>query len=322
MSIIRGCLLIALILSLVASPVVSAEGIIAPPVTAEPSEDGNARPRPTERPFSNPWSQPQAQAQLRAAKELEAAPEQPRSNDPVLQWLPEIQAASDATGTPRTLIMGVMQLESGGVQTAVSVVGAQGLMQVMPVELQAQGIPQELWQDPATNIMAGARILADRSGAGWEMATAYYFGIGCDAYGTCTGTYVTIAVGWANYFAAILGDAIWFDANNVFGLPTGPSQPPTTPAPPTATPTPKPGTTPTVPPATEQPGTDPTSTPVPTTPPTAVPTMPAPQPTAVPTEIPTEVPTAVPTEVPTEPPPPPPTEPPAEPIGADVTPAA
>jgi hypothetical protein len=138
----------------------------------------------------------------------------------VLRWLPEMTNASAATGTPLSLIAGVMHVESGGDPETVSPQGAQGLMQVMPAELNALGIPQTRWRDPVTNVLAGATILAQRSGAGWEAAVASYFGIGCDAYGTCTRQYAIVVLGWANAYAVLLGDPIAFDVGNVPDVPS------------------------------------------------------------------------------------------------------
>lgn len=333
----RLILILMVAVILVVSPVAADEvGIIAPPVTAEPAPVGSQRERTEARPYDNPWSKPDsslARGNVRGTskKKLEKAPKEvvARPDDPVLKWLPEIQSASDKTGTPRSLIAGIMRLESGGAQAAESVVSAQGLMQVMPVELQAQGIPPEKWQDPATNILAGATILKQRSGAGWEAASAYYFGIGCDAYGTCTYEYCTVVLGWANYFAQILGDDIWYDMSRV---PDVPSSKDLTPTPtPKATKTPKPTKTPTPKPTkTPKPGETPTVTPTPGSPsetPVIEPTSTVEPTEVVVTVVPTEPP--APTEVPTEPPPPPteiptvapePTEVPVEPTTAPAEP--
>jgi hypothetical protein len=295
-------LLVALLLT--ASPVAAADSIVAPPASDGPETPGSLRDRPEERPFNNEWANPGTAG--RGAKNLEAPPDLAdvlgvdRLDDPVLKWLPEITAASIATGTPRSLIAGVMRLESSGDPTTVSVVAAQGLMQVMPAEMEYQNIPQEKWQDPATNILAGATILAQRSGAGWESAVAYYFGIGCDAYGTCTFEYATVVLGWANYYSAVLDDSINYNLARIPDVPSSSSRTPVTPdpnMPKDPFKTPVSGTPIVIPPAQPttpaQPGTTPT--PVPTTEPTAIPT-------AVPTEIPTEAPTEVPTEAPAEPP--------------------
>lgn len=247
-----------------------------------------------------------------------------RLNDPVLQWRPEIVAASRATGVPPSLIAGIMAIESSGNRWEVSVAGAIGLMQVMPDELLAHGVSVDVGFDPATNVLVGAWILAERSGAGWELAAGYYFGIGCDAYGTCTGAYVRAALAWAAAYAPALGDtfygnpavvpASWDDLT--FAAPD--AQPASAASETTpirvstgAAKTPTPKSTPTSK-ATKEPTKSPTQapTPVPTEPPTEVPTTaPTPIPTEVPTEIPTDPPTQVPTDVPTDPPPTAPSDP-------------
>jgi hypothetical protein len=286
------------------------------------AEVGSLRARPSPRPYDNPNSRPGSGADVRGSRPLETTEEAgpPRLDDPVLQWLPEITAASTATGTPISLIAGVMRVESNGDPTITSPQGAQGLMQIMPDELRTQGIPREQWLDPPTNVMAGAVILAQRSGNGWESAAAYYFGIGCDYYGTCTYGYAVAVIGWANAYAALLGDPFWYDVGRIPDVPDSP-EPTETPTPtPTATPTatqtptvePTPDedpSTPTPQPTDEPPGEptdeptdEPTAAPTdePTEEPTAEPTEePTPEPTAVPTEEPTAEPTAVPTEEPT-----------------------
>lgn len=230
-----------------------------------------------------------------------------RYNDPVLQWLPEIIAASNATGVPPSLIAGVMALESSGNPSTVSVAGAVGLMQVMPDELAAHGSSVAAGFNPATNVMIGARILAERSGAGWELATGYYFGVGCDAYGTCTAAYVRAALAWAAAYAPALGDPFRGDPSVIPASwemsPATESAAPTRVPGETATPSSTPTTAPTTkaaptetptPPATDEP------TKQPTAPPTATPTdVPTEIPTKAPTEIPTEAPTEIPTEAPT-----------------------
>lgn len=277
---LRSTIIALLCIVLLVSPVAAGETIIAPPATAEPETLGSVRERPAERPFENAWAEPGNAG--RGAKELDTppdpsqAPAVDRLDDPVLRWLPEITAASNATGTPRSLIAGVMRLESSGEPTTVSVVGAQGLMQVMPVEMAAQGIPPELWLDPATNILAGATILAQRAGAGWEAAVAYYFGIGCDAYGTCTFQYASVVLGWANFYAAMLGDPIYFDPARIPNVPSAVAEPAPAPA---WTPEPAATAAPTQPSQTAQP------TLVPTAPSTA---EPMPIATAAPTEAATE----------------------------------
>ncbi|HEY8446431.1 MAG TPA: transglycosylase SLT domain-containing protein [Thermomicrobiales bacterium] len=257
--------------------------------------DASLRPRPSPRPFQNPNAQPRpAESEgVRGSRPLETpeAAETPRLDDPVLRWLPEIMAASDATGTPPGLIAGVMRVESGGNPDIVSPQGARGLMQIMPAELGALGIPFELWHDPATNIRAGATILAQRSGGGWEAAAAYYFGIGCDYYGTCTYQYAVAVLQWAMIYGPLIGDYTWYDFGRIPAVPSAPPAEPTA----TATPAPSPSSG--------------TPVPEPTEPAPSATTTPAPEPTATPegspappTEAPTEAPTPVPTEAPTAPP--------------------
>jgi hypothetical protein len=206
-------------------------------------------------------------------------------------------AASEATGTPPSLIAGVMRVESGGDPSIIAPQGARGLMQVMPDELAALGIPFELWHDPATNILAGAIILAQRSGGGWEAAAAYYFGVGCDYYGTCTYQYAVAVLSWALAYAPLIGDATWYD----FGrIPAVPAAPPDR-GQPAPAPNPRPAST-TAPPA-----------PSPTSTPPAATEPPSPEPTSTPEPSPTEVPSPPPTEAPPEPP--------SETPPPDVTPA-
>ncbi|HET9017247.1 MAG TPA: peptidoglycan DD-metalloendopeptidase family protein, partial [Thermomicrobiaceae bacterium] len=78
----------------------------------------------------------------------------------VLQWASLIQAAARQYHVPAGFIAAIMTVESDGNPGSISPVGAQGLMQVMPAELSAFGVPQAQWLDPATNILAGARYIA------------------------------------------------------------------------------------------------------------------------------------------------------------------
>jgi hypothetical protein len=191
-----------------------------PSAPETPEATGSLRPRPTPRPFHNPAANAPTDA-VRSDRTPTASPADTaaRTDDPVLRWLPEILAASAATGTPPALIAGVMRVESGGDPESVSVDGAQGLMQVMPAELAALGIPRGRWRDPRINVLAGATILAQRSGGGWEAAVASYFGIGCDAYGTCTYDYVVAVLNWTVAYAAVLDDSIVVDTGNIPDVP-------------------------------------------------------------------------------------------------------
>jgi soluble lytic murein transglycosylase-like protein len=129
-----------------------------------------------------------------------------RLDHPVLRWLPEILAASEATGTPPSLIASVIEVESSGDPRAISPAGARGLMQIMPDEFHARSVPRARWHHPATNIYVGALILAERRAltGSWRGAVSRYFGIGCDAHGTCTSVYVRRVFAQVEGYAAII----------------------------------------------------------------------------------------------------------------------
>ena len=67
--------------------------------------------------------------------------------------------AADSTGYDWTLIAAIAFTESRFDSTAVSQMGAQGVMQVMPETLRGFGIPDSLHTDNRTNIMTAARLL-------------------------------------------------------------------------------------------------------------------------------------------------------------------
>jgi soluble lytic murein transglycosylase-like protein len=288
-------------------PASAADGTAGPMPTATAAAVASLRPKPSPRPYAYPTPpEGDAAGATRGGGPLGAPAPDPaaatpaaagvaRLDDPVLRWLPEIAAATAATGTPGSLIAGIMQLESGGDPETVSVAGAQGLMQVMPAEFAAKGIGADAWRDPATNVLTGARILAERSGGGWEAAVAYYFGIGCDAYGTCTQQYAAVVLGWANYYAAVLGDGMGYDVGRIPAVPSAPTPTPEPTAPPES-----PNPTGTADPAQPaEPTAVPTEEPAPTEEPTAPPEPtlePAPTEVPAPTEAPTEIPVEAPTD--------------------------
>jgi soluble lytic murein transglycosylase-like protein len=76
----------------------------------------------------------------------------------------EIQAATSSVASiwpvPASFVKAVIHRESGFNPKAVSAAGAVGLMQVMPFNAPRLGVrPSDLWT-PATNILAGTRLLA------------------------------------------------------------------------------------------------------------------------------------------------------------------
>jgi murein DD-endopeptidase MepM/ murein hydrolase activator NlpD len=181
----------------------------------------------------------------------------------VIRWKSLIDTAAKAHGVPSALIAAIMAVESSGNPNAVSPAGAQGLMQIMPDQLTRLGVPQNMWQDPAANIDAGARYLAESLGNSGtiQSAAARYFGDGCDALGTCTTEYVNRVLVLYVYFDA------WFESGTAPMLAVDPFASTTTqnvPSTNAETTTPEPSTT--------------THTPTPT--PTEPPATPIPSPTA------------------------------------------
>lgn len=99
------------------------------------------------------------------------------------KWRGLIDEAAAQYGIDGDAIQAVMMIESGGNEGARSVAGAMGLMQVMPFHFGAG----EDGMDPRTNVMKGAKILADnlkRYGS-WDKAVAAYLGA-IDANGNIT----------------------------------------------------------------------------------------------------------------------------------------
>jgi transglycosylase-like protein with SLT domain/PT repeat-containing protein len=300
--------------------------------TAGEASEFEVRPKPTPRTFANP-----------AAKAGSRVPKVPRLDDSVLRWLPEIEASAEANKVPAELIAGIVRIESDGNPNIISPDGARGLMQIMPDQLLGQGITDDLWHDPATNIMAGGYELLERSWSygSWEGAVGSYFGFGCDVFGTCTDVYIAVVFGWAAYYAPIIASPLSFGFAvlpkdwapppivpfvEASPVPVEEAPPPPAPVADTPSPTATASATPTTAPtdAAGSPTAEPTEGPtdVPTEGPTEVPTdepvtdtptaVPTDEPTDVPTAEPTVEPTVEPTEVPTDVPTEEPTEEPTE----------
>ena len=109
---------------------------------------------------SGPSPAPAAQSQqndaaatVRAGHPAPAQDKTPAALDSI------IRKASDSYGVDEGLIRAVIKAESGFNPTAVSPVGARGLMQLMPGTARSLGVSDSF--DPEQNIMAGTRFLRD-----------------------------------------------------------------------------------------------------------------------------------------------------------------
>jgi len=93
---------------------------------------------------------------------------------PVSQWTNLAAKYARMYGVPLSVVLGIMDIESGGNPSARSKAGAMGLMQVMPSNF-SRG---ENGMDPETNIRKGVEMLASRykTYGNWDSAAASYFG--------------------------------------------------------------------------------------------------------------------------------------------------
>lgn len=96
-----------------------------------------------------------------------------------LELLRIIHGAATRAGLPPELVLAVIEVESHFDRFAVSRVGAQGLMQVMPFWKDEIGRPDDNLTDNATNLEYGCRILQfylDRENGALHRALAAYNG--------------------------------------------------------------------------------------------------------------------------------------------------
>lgn len=101
-----------------------------------------------------------------------------------------IEASAKRYNVDPALVRNVIRVESGGNPKAVSGVGAQGLMQIMPEIAKSYGVKDAY--DPAQNIDAGTRLLAenlDRFGNVQDALRAYHGGLDKKNWGEKTQAY-------------------------------------------------------------------------------------------------------------------------------------
>ena len=113
---------------------------------------------------------PNSERYERVAREPQLVPELgqvlPSSSMPrtgrrerMLKYDEMVQVASSITGVNADLLHAVVMAESGYDPQAVSPKGALGMMQLMPETARRYGVTA--WNDPADNLIGGARYLAD-----------------------------------------------------------------------------------------------------------------------------------------------------------------
>jgi len=71
-----------------------------------------------------------------------------------------IHGEAQRAGVPPSLVLAMINVESGFDRWAVSSAGAQGLMQIMPFWLKVAGKPGDNLFDPRTNVRIGCTVLA------------------------------------------------------------------------------------------------------------------------------------------------------------------
>jgi uncharacterized protein YraI len=132
--------------------------------------------------------------------------EDPRYDDAVLRWLPEIEAGAINSGLTPAQVAALVAVMSGGDPSVTSSLGAIGLTQLKPDELAAAGIGDGY--DPATNVSYGSALLAGmiNSAGSVEGGLALWFGDGCDENGACTADYMQAYFSALATYESILAD--------------------------------------------------------------------------------------------------------------------
>ncbi len=131
-----------------------------------------------------------------------------RLDEPVLRFLPEINAAAGATGVPASILAGVVRVESNGDPNLIANGSRIGLTGVTEAFLSNQGLAPSSWNDPAANLLAGANALSGLYGStgSWDAALEAYFGDDCDATSVCAGEYRYAVQAWSNYYTGAVSN--------------------------------------------------------------------------------------------------------------------
>jgi soluble lytic murein transglycosylase-like protein len=105
--------------------------------------------------------------------------DQVRNPDERVRILKQVHWEATRVGLPPEMVLAVIDIESAFDPYAVSVAGAQGLMQVMPFWLDEIGVPGDRLVDIDANLRMGCTILRyyyDRENGNWSPALARYNG--------------------------------------------------------------------------------------------------------------------------------------------------
>lgn len=122
-------------------------------------------------------------------------------------------------GVPLNIVLGVIEIESGGNPNAVSDAGAMGVMQLLPQTARALGVSDPF--DPEQNIDGGVRYLReqfDRFGR-WDLALAAYY-TGPDTVEAYYGEHGTVPP-WAQEYVDKVMSAAGSGSAMVFSLAGG-----------------------------------------------------------------------------------------------------
>lgn len=164
-----------------------------------PATANTATALPTDAPTETATSEPPTEAAIVV---------DPRYDDGVLRWLPEIESAAAYSGLTPAQVAALVAVMSGGDPSVTSTLGAVGLTQVKPEELAAAGIDLGTGYDPAINLSLGSSLMAGMIGnaGSLEGGLATWFGEGCDDTGACTADHIQSYLAALIFYESVLAD--------------------------------------------------------------------------------------------------------------------